>query len=27
MQGENITPHFCICDYAIGFEHISFLDR
>ncbi|WP_300449474.1 glycosyltransferase family 10 [uncultured Helicobacter sp.] len=25
--GENITPNFNICDYAIGFEHIQFLDR
>ena len=25
--GENITPNFTICDYAIGFDHISFLDR
>lgn len=25
--GENITPNFNICDYAIGFEHINFLDR
>lgn len=25
--GENITPNFNICDYAIGFDHISFLDR
>lgn len=27
FTGENITPDFNICDYAIGFEHINFLDR
>lgn len=25
--GENISPNFNFCDYAIGFEHINFLDR
>ncbi|MDL0081494.1 glycosyltransferase family 10 [Helicobacter sp. XJK30-2] len=25
--GENITPNFNICDYAIGFDHLHFLDR
>lgn len=25
--GENITPNFTICDYAIGFDHLHFLDR
>lgn len=26
-SGENITPDFNLCDYAIGFDHISFEDR
>ena len=25
--GENITPDFNACDYAIGFDHLSFGDR
>ena len=25
--GENIVPDFNLCDYAIGFDHIKFLDR
>lgn len=27
ITGENITPNFTICDYAIGFDHLHFLDR
>ncbi len=26
-SGENITPDFNLCDYAIGFDHITFGDR
>jgi alpha(1,3/1,4) fucosyltransferase len=25
--GENISPNFNFCDYAIGFDHLSFSDR
>lgn len=25
--GENLRPDFNICDYAIGFDHLQFLDR
>lgn len=27
FTGENNTPNFDICDYAIGFNHLSFQDR
>ncbi|TLD96864.1 alpha-1,3-fucosyl transferase [Helicobacter jaachi] len=27
FTGENVSPNFNICDYAIGFEHLHFLDR
>lgn len=27
FTGENITPNFNLCDYAIGFDYIEFLDR
>jgi len=27
VTGENICPDFNLCDYAIGFEHMSFEDR
>ena len=27
ITGENLAPNFNLCDYAIGFEHMSFGDR
>ena len=27
FTGENMTPDFNLCDYAIGFDHLSFGDR
>ena len=27
VTGENLVPEFNLCDYAVGFEHMSFGDR
>lgn len=27
FYGENLTPNFATCDYAIGFDHLAFGDR
>lgn len=27
VTGENLTPEFNLCDYGIGFDHITFEDR
>lgn len=27
FTGENVSPDFAMCDYAIGFDYISFADR